>query len=266
MDEAALARAVREDPDDVLGLLAAMTRATDERLRAAAQRLAGSLLLDRARTGAVRASGSRRLRAVSADRGGDLDVDASLEGLLEARAHRRPPSLEALVARDWGQPRTAIVVVVDRSGSMAGPHLATAALTAAACALRAPQEHAVLAFAREVQVLRPLDGPARPGAVVQAVLGLRGHGQTFLAAALREAAVQLSRSRAERKVVLLLSDCRAAEGDDPVPAARALPELLVLAPEGDAEQAHALAEAVGARVAEVSGPSQVPALLDRLLA
>jgi hypothetical protein len=100
---------------------------------------------------------------------------------------------------------------------------------------------------------------------VQAVLGLRGHGQTMLAAALEEAASQLGRSSAARKVALLLSDCRASEGTDPLPAARRLPELLVLAPADDAEQAALLAGRCGARWAAVTGPSAVPGVLESLL-
>lgn len=266
VDEDALGRAVQEDPDSVMALLADMTRATDEALRAAARRLAGRLLLERARGGLARRQGSRRLRPVPADRGGDLDVDASLETLVEARAEARPAALDELVARDWGRPGMALVVVVDRSGSMAGGRLAVAALVAAACALRAPDDHAVVAFAREVEVLRHVDGHTGAGAVVEAVLGLRGHGETSLAAALQEAGRQLARSRADRKVVLLLSDCRASEGQDALAAARALPELAVLAPADDAEQAEELARGCGARWAPVHGPSEVPGLLDVLLA
>ncbi|MGZ6804536.1 MAG: hypothetical protein ACXVFU_15940, partial [Nocardioidaceae bacterium] len=112
----------------------------------------------------------------------------------------------------------------------------------------------------------PLEGHAPPAAVVEQVLSLRGHGQTLLAKALEEAAAQLARSRADRKVVLLLSDCRASEGEDAVPAARALPELVVLAPYDDSDQAQELARLSGARWAAVRGPSEVPALLDALLA
>lgn len=266
LDERLLQEAVRQDPDAVLGLLADMTRATDVRLRETARRLAGRLVLDCARTGPPRPGGARRLLPLPADRGGDLDVDASLDGLLQARAERRPPALEHLVARHWGQPSTALVVLVDRSGSMAGRRLATAAVVAAACALRAPEQHAVLSFASTVDVLRGIDSPVRPDTVVQSVLGLRGHGETRLAAALAAAAEQLHRATAARRVVLLLSDCRADPREDPLPAARRLPELVVLAPDDDADAAEQLARRCGARWAAVTGPAQVPALLDRLLA
>ncbi len=266
LDEDALESAVQQDPDAVLALLADLGRATDVGLRAAAHRLAGRLVLDRASTGAVRSAGSRRLRALPADRGGDLDVDASLDALLEARGERRPASLEHLTARHWGRPATALVVVVDRSGSMAGERLAVAALVAAACALRAPRDHAVLTFASTVDVLRPLGGSAEPETVVRAVLGLRGHGETGLTAALDEAATQLGRTTAARRIVLLLSDCRTDPREQPLPSALRLPELIVLAPADDAEMAQDLARRAGARCAPVAGPSEVPALLDRLLA
>ena len=45
----------------------------------------------------------------------------------------------------------------------------------------------------------------------------------------------------------------------------ALDELLILAPADDSSDAHALAEAVGARVETMSGPADAPAALARLL-
>ncbi len=50
LDERALSSALADDPT-VFGLLAAMTTATDERLRAAAIRLSASIVLERARAG-----------------------------------------------------------------------------------------------------------------------------------------------------------------------------------------------------------------------
>jgi hypothetical protein len=64
---------------------------------------------------------------------------------------------------------------------------------------------------------------------------------------------------------VLLSDCRATEHGDVVGAARALDELVVLAPEGDAAEAAALAEVVGARWTPVAGPSDVVPALSRVL-
>ena len=265
LDEQAFDRALEQDPDAALALLVEIGTATDERLRSAARALAARVVLDRARTGLPRSAGTRTLRARRADLGGDLDVDASLDALASARAEGRPVGLDELVARDWGRPETALCVLIDSSGSMSGERLAAAALTAAACAWRAPGDHAVLAFAREVVVLRDIGATRRPAAVVDQVLSLRGHGVTALATALRAAAAQLARTRASRRVVVLLSDCRATDEQDPVPAARALDELLVLAPADDSAQAEELARRAGARWAALSGAADAPRVLAGLL-
>lgn len=265
LDEQAFDRALAADPDAALTLLVEMGRATDERLRAAARGLAAKVVLDRARAGLPRSAGTRTLRARRADLGGDLDLDASLDALASARAEGRPVGLDELVARDWGRPETALCVVVDSSGSMSGERLAAAALTAAACALRAPGDSAVLAFAREVTVLRPMGSVRSPAGVVDRVLSLRGHGVTALGTALRAAGEQLAATRAARRVVVLLSDCRATDEQDPVPAARALPELLVLAPADDSDAAEDLADRAGARWAGLAGAADAPRALAQLL-
>jgi Mg-chelatase subunit ChlD len=265
LDEDAFDAALGADPDAALTLLAEMATATDERLRAAARRLAARIVLDRTRTGVPRSRGTRRLRRVSADRGGDLDVDASMEALLEARAQGRRPALEELTARDWGAPELALCLLVDSSGSMGGARLAAAALTAGACAWRAPGDHAVLSFAREVKVLRAMDSQRPAAGVVDAVLALRGFGVTALGTALRAAQEQLARSRADRRVVVLLSDCRATDEEDPVAVAALIPELVVLTPADDSEQAAEFARRCGARWAPLKGVADAPAVLAELL-
>ena len=265
LDEDAFASAVAADPDSALTLLVDLGSATDERLRAAARSLARRVVLDRARSGLPRRAGVGRLRSQSADRGGELDIDASIGAVLEARAARRPPAVEELVARDWARPELALCLLVDASGSMNGERLAAAALTAAACALRAPGDYAVLSFHREVQVVRAMDSQQRPESVIDAVLGLRGHGVTSLATALRAAADQLGRTRAARQVVVLLSDCRATDEQDPVPPAGALRELLVLSPADDSDAAQDLARKAGARWAALPGAAAAPELLASLL-
>ena len=56
-------------------------------------------------------------------------------------------------------------------------------------------------------------------AVVDDLLRLRGQGTTDLAGALTAAARQLDRSRAKRRVTILMSDCRATTGADAIPRA-----------------------------------------------
>jgi Mg-chelatase subunit ChlD len=209
--------------------------------------------------------GISRLRPVRGAADGDLDIDASVEGVSAARSEARPVAAEDLTTVQWAKAPTAFAVVVDRSGSMSGARLAAAATVAAACALRAPREHAVLSFAGSVEVIRPLVSDIAPAAVAERLLRVRGHGVTRLAAALKAAGEQLAPARARRRVVILLSDCRSTDDDDTLQTARALPELIILAPADDHEQAAHLAGLAGARWGMIAHPLDAAAALDLLL-
>ena len=264
LDEEAMNRALASDPT-AFELLALMTTATDERLRAAAIRLSAQIVLDRARAGRPALGGVSRLRPARGALDGDLDIDASIDGVSAARAEARRVGYDDLTTVHWARPRTAFAVVVDRSGSMSGPRLAAAATIAAACALRAPEEHAVLSFAAAVEVIRPLVSDVAPAQVAERLLRLRGHGVTRLADALKAAREQLAQARARRRVVILLSDCRSTDADDTVETACSLPELIILAPADDHEQAAQLAGLVGARWGPIAHPLEAAAALDQLL-
>lgn len=266
LDEAAFDDLMGTDADEAMAMLADMTRATDARLRELARRLAGRLVLDVARRGRARPRGTGRIQtAPYLPDTGDLDVDASTEAIVEARAAGAAIDPERLRVRRWVQPRTAVCLLVDRSGSMGGRPLATSAVAAAAVAFRAPEDFSVVSFARDSVVVKSQDGAAAVESVVDGVLSLRGHGTTDLAGALTIAGHQLARSNAGRKIVVLLSDCRATEPGDVERAAAALDELAIVAPEGDDEAAVALAGAVGAVVTTVAGPSAAAEALTRVL-
>lgn len=266
LDEAALDEAIDIDPDDALALLAEMTRATDAGLREQARSLAARLFLDMARQEPADAPGIGKVVPMRyrADRG-DLDVDGSLDALVQARAEQRAIDPDDLLVRAWAKPRTAWCLVVDRSGSMYGAPLATAALAAAAVAARAEGDYAVLSFAREVVAPKAMWETRSVDDVLERVLALRGHGTTDVAVALLAADAQLRASSAQRKVVILLSDCRSTEPGDVIGAARVLDELIVIAPEGDSDDAAELAEAVGARWTTVDGPSSIVGAIARVL-
>ena len=241
-----------------------MAGATDERLRRLARQLAGRVVVRLARTGPPRERGTGRLRRVPLQPGGDLDVEGSLDALLGAAAGRHAPALEDLRSTTWGRPALALSLVVDRSGSVGGARLAAASLAAAAVALRAPADHSVIAFAASAVVLKSQDVPRPVSRVVDDLLQLRGHGLTDLALGLDAARAQLERSPAARRVAVLLTDGRSTTGPDPLPMARRLDELVVVAPADDAVEARALATAAGARFAVLAGPSDVPRALQVL--
>jgi len=249
-----------------LGLLAEMTRATDAGLRALARSLAARLFLDLARQQPADARGIGKIVPVAyrPDRG-DLDIDLSLDAIMQANAERRVIDADDLMVRAWAKPATSLCLVVDRSGSMHGAPLATAALSAAAVAARAEGEYAVLSFARDMVAPKAMWEARAIDDVIDRVLALRGHGTTDVAGALLAAGAQLGSSSARRRVTILLSDCRSTEPGDMFGAARSLDELVVIAPEGDSAEAAELADAVGARWTTVDGPASIVGSIGRAL-
>lgn len=265
LDEQAVEESLAERPDETLSLLADMTGATDEKLRALARRLAARLVLGIARADTARRRGIGRMRSLPMDdTGGDLDLDASIESLQLSSATGVAPRPEELSVRTWARPETALCLLIDRSGSMSGERLAAAAVAAAATAERAPEDFSVLAFSDKVLVLKGQDQRRSIDEVVDDVFRLRGHGPTDLALALRVAADQLAASSAQRRRVILLSDCRPTAGTEPEREVGRLDELQVVAPADDAADAETFARAVGARFATLSGPSAVPAVFAEL--
>jgi len=246
--------------------LADLTGATDQRLRDLAKQLAGRLFLDVSRRGPIRPRGIGRMATVPyRPDAGDIDLDASLPAIMESRASGEVVDVEGLRVRSWTQPGTALALLVDRSGSMGGKPLATSAMAAAAVAWRNPSDYSVIAFGKDVVVAKSQESAKGGEAVVNDVLALRGFGTTDLAGALRAAGEQLARSRAGRRIAVVLSDCRATVEGDVEAAARGLDEVVILAPAGDDVEARALAMSVGARLATVDGPSDVPTALQTVL-
>jgi Mg-chelatase subunit ChlD len=247
-----------------MALLADLTGATDQRLRDQARRLAAKLFVDIGQRGPAPRRGVGAMRTTRYRPGtGDLDLDASLDAL--ASRHRSAIDADELRIRDWVKPGVAWCLLVDRSGSMGGKPLATAAVAAAAVAARVPDDFSVVAFSWDLIVLKGQTQPKPVDLVINDLLSLRGYGTTDVAGALGIAADQLARSRAARKVTILLSDCRATNSPDPVPRARMLDELVVIAPADGAEEALRFAAASGARCATVDGPGSFVAALSSVL-
>ena len=266
LDETAVEEGLEEDPDAMLALLADLTGATDQKLRDLAKRLAGRLFLDVSKRGPVspRGIGKMATRPYRPD-AGDIDLDSSMDAILDARASRQAIDPEGLKVRSWVKPGTAIALLVDRSGSMGGKPLATSAMAAAAVAWRSPEDYSVIAFGKDVVVAKGQTSAKSGEQVVNDVLALRGFGTTDLAGALLAAGDQLSRTRAGRRITVILSDCRATVEGDVQAAARALDEVVILAPLGDDAEARVLASQVGARIACIDGPSDIPSALQTVL-
>lgn len=266
LDESAVDDAMDEDPDAMLALLADLTGATDPKLRELAKRLAGRLFLDLAKRGPIRPRGIGKMATLPyRPDAGDIDLDASMSAIVESRAARSAIDPEELKVRTWVRPGTAIALCVDRSGSMGGEPLATSAVAAAAVAWRSPEDYSVITFGKDVVVVKSQESSKGSELVVNDVLSLRGFGTTDLAGALRTASEQLSRSRAGRRIAVVLSDCRATVEGDVVAAARGLDEVVIIAPAEDDAEARALAAEIGARIATIHGPSEVPAALQTAL-
>jgi magnesium chelatase subunit D len=268
LDEEALAGLLAADPDGAAALLADLATATDRELRAAARRLAARVFIQLGQAGQVRARGTRRLEP---SRRGEGDLD--LERTMARWPGRGPVASDDLVTRSWAARTQAVCLAVDASGSMSGPGVAMAAVAAAAVVLAASDRlsPSVIAFSGDVRVLQRHGTRRPPEDLVGDLVGLRGHGVTDLAGALRAASAQLARADGSDRVAVLLSDCLRTAGEDPATALRGIDRLHVLCPapgEGLAtapEPAAALARAGGGISQPVGRLADVGPALRRLL-
>jgi Mg-chelatase subunit ChlD len=230
LDERAFGDLMRSDADAAVALIADLSAATDPALRAQARRLAARVFVRAGRLGGDATRGHRRLEPGPASEG-DLD----LERTLERAGGLRPRRADELVARRWTAPRRAICLLVDHSGSMQGHAVGLAAMAAAAVVLNRPDRAtcSVVAFAADALVLQRQGEQRSPAALVDDLMSLRGRGRTDLALALRTAARELAGARGAERRAILLSDCRATAGGDPLAATGGLDRVDVLGTSAD---------------------------------
>ncbi len=270
LDADALAGMLAADPDAAAALLADLSQATDASLRAVARQLAARIFIQLGAAGRQSARGPKRIRSVV--RGdGDIDLDRTLDRL----AGTWPPPAEDVVTRSWQAHRRSVCLLVDSSGSMTGLALAMASVATASVLLAADSrlDTGALAFSGTVTVLQPPGTRQQPEQTVGRLLGLRGHGMTDLAAALRAAAAQLAGGPATERCVVLLSDCLSTSGGDPASALAGIDRLDVLCPlpigrEPDPDSlpaAERLARLGGGISRPVRSLAEIPAALTRLL-
>jgi len=270
LDADAMAGLLAADPDAAAALLADLSQATDAELRAVARRLAARIFIQFGAAGRQAARGPRRIRSVLR---GDGDVD--LDRTLDRMAGPWPPPADQIVNRSWQAQRRSVCLLVDSSGSMSGLALAMAAVATASVLLAADArlDTGALAFSGTVTVLQPPGTRQRPEQTVGRLLGLRGHGLTDLAAALRAAAGLLAGGPASERCVVLLSDCLSTTGGDPAEALAGIDRLDVLCPlpagrepdPGSLAAAERLAQLGGGTSQPIRTLADVPAALTRLL-
>jgi Mg-chelatase subunit ChlD len=266
LDEAAFHDLLRADADAAIALLADLGSATDPQVRAQARRLAARLFVRAGRLGREPARGYRRLSPGKAGGEGDLDLDLTLEV-----AGGRPRRGDQLVARRWTAPRRALCLLVDHSGSMRGHAVALAAMATAAVVLTRGERAStsVIAFAADALVLQRQGEARPPEKLVDDLLSLRGQGRTDLALALRTAAAELAREPAAERLAIVLSDCRATAGADPLGALGGLNRVDVLGTTGDPDAVRAgrtLAGRAGGRFLPATGYRELRSSLLALLA
>jgi hypothetical protein len=105
--------------------------------------------------------------------------------------------------------------------------------------------------------------------LVAELVGLRGHGMTDLAGALRGASKQLAGAAADERIVVLLSDCLHTTGAEPATALAGIDRLHVLCPLPTPEAtaaASALAARGGGQYQEVRRLIDIAPALSRVLA
>jgi magnesium chelatase subunit D len=269
LDESALDELMGRDADAALALLCDLAVATDARLRARALQVAARVFVRMARQGGSARRGLRRLTTTRGGPDGDLDLDRTLDRTGGLRP-RRP---EDVAVRRWAAAERAVCLLVDRSGSMQGEAVAMAALAAAAVVIAGGErcDCSVVAFSDRPIVLQSQGRRRPPDDLVGELLTLRGLGTTDLERAFATAASQLERAASPDRLAVLMSDCLATAGADPLAAAslRGVDRLHVLGTSLAADSlaaGRALARRGGGRHVVVLHPHEVARAVSALLA
>lgn len=170
-------------------------------------------------------------------------------------------------------PEVAVVIVLDRSGSMSQPVMGSSrsqqsiANEAAAGAIDTLDPNdlvGVIAFANNPSVIVPLGRNLDPAATRAAVTGISSGGGTNLALALETAANQLARVESKTKHVIVLTDGQSQEAERlPTLAADLLRSgarvsTIAIGDESDADTLRTVAEKGGGVFYRVMNPSVLP--------
>jgi MoxR-like ATPase/Mg-chelatase subunit ChlD len=264
----ALEEALEQQPGDRLELLGKMTELHDHAdLRDLARRLARKILVREARQSLAGRSGRGRLVSVPyAGQAAELDLDRSLERLLST-PH---PSDKDLNVFDRRHHRRAYALILDISGSMEGPALFHAALALSTFAVRvAPDPFAIVAFWREMSVLKRLHEEVFLDMLLDRMFSLAAQGLTDVGLGLRAGLEELESADAQERVGLLFSDGMQTAGEPAEPIAATFPLLHVVATgrgEESRTRCRRLADLGGGRCAVIETASGIPDAINYCLA
>lgn len=153
--------------------------------------------------------------------GADLDLDGTLEQWAQGTFRF------AALGRSR-QPR-AFSLILDVSGSMAGPSLVGAAVMAAVLAEHWRRlEHAVVAFSERAVILKNLGDRVPTPGLLRRLTRLHAFGTTNISSGLLEGLTALSRSRTRDRVGILITDGAHNHTSDPKRVASTFPMLHVV--------------------------------------
>ncbi len=161
-------------------------------------------------------------------------------------------------------------IILDTSGSMAGPKLLTAATAAAVAAYHLRHDkYALIAFNTVASTIKTMDQKTTIDDIVDTILDTEPAGYTNISDALETAYIQYQRANRQESWAILITDGIANRGGDPLPHARKYHNLHVLQTPGThahgEETCIQIAQLGRGRHIKVNSHTEVPRVLMRLL-
>ena len=161
-------------------------------------------------------------------------------------------------------------IILDTSGSMAGPKLLTAATAAAVAAYHLRQDkYALIAFNTTASIIKAMDQYTTIDHIVDTILDTEPAGYTNITDALKLAYIQYQRAKRQESWAILITDGIANRGGPPETHAQKYQNLHVLQtpgthPQGE-ETCQQIAKLGRGRHIKVNSYTEVPRALIRLL-
>ncbi|MHA1202407.1 MAG: VWA domain-containing protein [Candidatus Heimdallarchaeaceae archaeon] len=136
-----------------------------------------------------------------------IDIDETIDNILDQGKQVKDVSTDDFVVRKTVTGRRCVIFLVDISGSMSGPPLASASIVTAMLLITfARDELGVALFESNTHVLCEIDEKVELDEVVDKILDLTAMGGTQMQAALSWAEKQFDLSRSEDKMFIMVSD------------------------------------------------------------